>query len=74
MRRLWVLNDLFVEPNARRQGIGEQLIKQAISFARSTEACRVVLATGVENVAAQRLYAKLGWLQDDAFIHFKYVL
>lgn len=74
LRRLWVLNDLFVRPEARRRYVAERLIKQAIAFARSTGACRLTLATGCENLAAQRLYAKLGWLQDDAFVHFKYAL
>ena len=74
MRRLWVLNDLFVKPDFRRQRIGERLIEQAIHFARSTGACRLVLATGVENLAAQRLYAKLGWVEEDAFLQFKYAL
>jgi ribosomal protein S18 acetylase RimI-like enzyme len=74
MRRLWVLNDLFVIPSARRQGVGELLIRRAVEFARTSDACRLVLATGVDNIAAQRLYKKLGWMQDEAFAHFKYAV
>jgi GNAT superfamily N-acetyltransferase len=74
LRRLWVLNDLFVRHEDRRLHVAEKLIERAIAFARSTGACRLTLATGCENLAAQRLYAKLGWLQDDAFMHFNYAL
>lgn len=74
MRPIWVLNDLFVEPKARRQAVAERLIQRAIEFARSTGACRLTLATGVENLPAQRLYAKLGWTKDEAFVHFNFAL
>lgn len=74
IRRIWVLNDLFVDPNARRQGVAERLMRRAIEFARSTGACRLALATGAANLPAQRLYAKLGWTKDEAFVHFNYAL
>ncbi|HUY90126.1 MAG TPA: GNAT family N-acetyltransferase [Pirellulales bacterium] len=74
MRCVWVLNDLFVEPGGRRQGVAERLIRRAVEFARSTGACRLTLATGVENLPAQRLYEKLGWTKDEAFIHFNFAL
>ena len=74
MRRVWVLNDLFVDPGARRQGVAERLIRRAIELARSAGACRLTLATGVENLPAQQLYAKQGWSKDEAFAHFNYAL
>lgn len=74
MRPVWILNDLFVEPAARRRRIAEQLIERAVDFAQSSGACRLELATAHDNRAAQSLYAKLGWAKDDAFIHYKYTL
>ena len=73
MRRVWILNDLFVDPSSRRRGIGTQLLSIATSFAREDGAVRLVLATGVENRSAQSLYQRLGWKREEGFIHFEFV-
>ena len=39
MAILWLLNDLFVDPNARRQGIAKQLLERAKQHCRESEAC-----------------------------------
>lgn len=72
MRPIWILNDLFVAPEARRHGVGESLMKAATEFAAESGAKRLVLATAVDNRAAQLLYEKIGWTRDNAFIHFNY--
>lgn len=36
MARLWILNDLFVNPAARGKGVGEALLARAVEFARET--------------------------------------
>ena len=59
--RLWILNDLFVDPRARGQGVGRALMEAARAHAVSTGARRVVLATGKDNRTAQRLYESLGY-------------
>ena len=73
MRRVWILNDLFVDPSSRRRGVGTQLLNIATSFAREDAAVRLVLATGVENHSAQSLYQRLGWKREEGFIHFEFV-
>ena len=45
MQRLWILNDLFVAPAARRNGIGGALMAAAESFARDEGARGLLLAT-----------------------------
>lgn len=57
----WILNDLYVEPNYRKQGIGEVLIKTAMDFAKSDGAIYVQLETAVDNYTAQSLYEGLGF-------------
>src|ERR1700749_5080579 len=54
--RNWVLNDLYVEADFRKQGIGEALIKAAMDFAREDGAAYVKLETAVDNFTAQKLY------------------
>ena len=60
-RRVWLLNDLFVVRQARRQGVGEMLMEAARHFAVETGAKGLALETGVENAGAQALYEKLGY-------------
>ena len=70
MRRLWILNDLFVEPGERGRGVGAALLEQAARLAVESQAKRLVLATATDNVPAQRLYEKMGWEKDTAFYHY----
>ena len=70
MMRLWVLNDLFVDPNARRAGVGRALLARAERWATETQAKGLVLSTAVTNVAAQRLYESCGWIRDDEYFHY----
>jgi len=69
LNRTWILNDLYVEPRARRNGVAKLLIHRAKDHALSTGATKLVLATASDNVLAQRLYEKHGFKKDD-FIHY----
>jgi GNAT superfamily N-acetyltransferase len=62
--RVWLLNDLYVSDTARRSGIGEALLAAAGDFGREQGALRLMLETGRDNVIAQALYRKLGWVAD----------
>ncbi|CAH0152578.1 MULTISPECIES: GNAT family N-acetyltransferase [Peribacillus] len=70
MMRSWVLNDLFVKESARKKGFGEELLNAAITFARETGAKGVSLETGKDNVNAQKLYEKIGFVRESN--HFYY--
>jgi GNAT superfamily N-acetyltransferase len=70
MKEIWILNDLFVLESARQRGVGTELLNAAEQFARESNAIRLTLATGIENVSAQSLYEKLGWLRDNAYFHY----
>lgn len=74
MKRLWVLNDLFVAPEARGRGVAAALLEHAREFARKTGASEMQLATAADNLPAQRLYERLGWKRDDDFYHYAFVL
>jgi GNAT superfamily N-acetyltransferase len=63
----WLLNDLFVAPSSRRQGIGEALLERARQFAVETGALSLMLETAVDNFAAQHLYERLGWVRETQF-------
>jgi GNAT superfamily N-acetyltransferase len=68
------LNDLFVASDARGQGVAQALLRHAHQWAQETHAKRLVLSTAIDNVAAQRVYEKLGWQRDTAFYHYELAL
>jgi ribosomal protein S18 acetylase RimI-like enzyme len=68
-RRTWILNDLYVLPTARGQGVGRALLEAAKAHALATGARRLDLSTAHDN-PAQKLYEALGYARDDAFYHY----
>jgi GNAT superfamily N-acetyltransferase len=74
MRPVWILNDLFVTPEARRLGVGKCLMQEATEFSAENGAKRLVLSTAVGNRAARLLYEETGWVKDEAFVHYNYEL
>jgi ribosomal protein S18 acetylase RimI-like enzyme len=64
------LYDLYVLPDARRQGVAGALMEQARRYAESKGADRLTLETAVDNEAAQSLYRSLGWKLDRDFHTF----
>lgn len=70
MRAVWVLYDLYVRPEARRQGIGRALMERAHQHARETGAGSISLATAVDNLPGQALYESLGYQRDDEFFYY----
>ena len=69
-RRSFILNDLFVVPEARRLGVARALLHEAAQLGRSLGAVRLSLSTAKTNHAAQALYASLGWTRDEVFLHY----
>ena len=74
LARIYVLNDLFVDPAARRSGAGTALLEAAADFARRVGAVRLVLSTELTNTSAQGLYEKLGWGRNTEFCTYQLAL
>lgn len=70
MAKAWVLNDLFVEPTARRSGVARALIDRARELGVATKAVYLTLETGQSNRKAQALYESLGWERSVGFYHY----
>ena len=70
LKRLWILNDLFVDPAARGRGIARGLLARARALAVETGAKGLTLATAVDNTTARALYEACGWRRDEAFMHY----
>ena len=67
LKRTFILNDLYVEPDWRNHGIATRLIAAATAYAQALGAARLTLSTAHSNTAAQALYESLGWKRDEAF-------
>ena len=72
-QRVALLEDLIVLPNQRGNGIGSQLLKQAIETARLNNCHRITLLTDSTNESAQQLYQKQGF-QFSAMIPMRVLL
>lgn len=69
-RRIWVLNDLFVVPAARKRGVARALMDCARDFATEAGALRLILETAEDNHAAQALYESLGYVLESDERHY----
>jgi len=56
MKRLWLLNDLFVSETFRGKGISRKLIVRAKQLCRETKAAGVSLQTEKTNMIGNKLY------------------
>jgi GNAT superfamily N-acetyltransferase len=65
---IFILNDLFVAPEARGKGAGRALLAAAADHARSVGAVRLTLSTAFDNLTAQALYEAAGWIRESKFI------
>jgi ribosomal protein S18 acetylase RimI-like enzyme len=70
-KRAWILNDLYVKADARRQGVGKALMDTARKMAEETGAAWMELATAKDNVTAQALYRRCGYERDEEYDRFQ---
>ena len=70
LRPVWILYDLFVAAAARNAGIATSLLERARALGIETGASELSLSTATTNVDAQRVYNRLGWVQDKAYYYY----
>ena len=64
MKKLWLLNDLFVEKEYRGKGISKKLIDISKELCRQTNSCGMILETAKTNIIGNELYPKVGFNLD----------
>jgi GNAT superfamily N-acetyltransferase len=65
MRKLWLLNDLFVDEIHRGKGVSIALIEKAKQLCVETDACGLMLETAKTNIVGNNLYPKTGFSLDN---------
>lgn len=74
LKRLWILNDLFVSNDHRGKGAAKGLLDAAVEFAKSTNARGLTLKTAQDNLEAQRLYEAHGWKKDGQYLSYNLIV
>ena len=67
---MWILNDIFVAEDARRQLVADRLIQQAKKLAKETNAVRLRVSTSIHNEVAQKVYESIGFREDSKFKNY----
>ena len=71
MKKSWLLNDLYVDPEFRGKGVSKLLIEKSKDLARKTNANGINLETEKSNSIDQRLYPATGFeLNVDSNFYF----
>ncbi len=65
----YILNDLFVKKEFRKQRVGEALLEKAKYHCRQMGYKGLALETAIDN-PAQKLYEKLNWKKNTEFFHY----
>ncbi|MGC8857120.1 MAG: GNAT family N-acetyltransferase [Anaerolineae bacterium] len=65
-----IIEDVIVDEQARGQGIGEALVRQALQIARQAGAQGVALTSNPRREAANRLYQRLGFVRRETNAYF----
>ncbi|MCW2831167.1 MAG: family N-acetyltransferase [Aeromicrobium sp.] len=64
---VWVLNDLFVDPQARGTGVVDELLDAAAALATDAGCCAIELSTAHTNTRAQAVYDRHAYRLDEVY-------
>ncbi len=70
LKRVWILNDIYVAEDARRMLVADRLLQTAKQMAKETQAVRMRVATSVDNEVAQKTYESIGFRVDERFKNY----
>ncbi|WP_028620883.1 GNAT family N-acetyltransferase [Pseudomonas sp. Ant30-3] len=70
LKRVWILNDIYVAEDARRQLVADNLIRTAKKMAKDTHAVRMRVSTSSNNEVAQKTYESIGFKEDIEFKNY----
>jgi ribosomal protein S18 acetylase RimI-like enzyme len=70
----WILNDLYVKPDARRKKVAWKLFDECMKLAKEKNIHSISLSTLIPNITAQEFYKKYGFKKDNDFFHYYFKL
>lgn len=70
LKRVWLLNDLYVAKNQRGKGISKMLLEKSKQLTKDTNAAAVILETEKSNAIGNQLYPSVGFTLEDDVNHY----
>lgn len=72
MKKLWLLNDLYVNPEYRGQQVSKMLIERGKQLVKETAACGMFLETEKSNLIGNNLYPKTGFKLNEGSNYYEW--
>ncbi|MFJ4347386.1 GNAT family N-acetyltransferase [Pseudomonas sp. NPDC089401] len=70
LKRVWILNDIFVAEDSRRMLVADHLMREAKKMAKETNAVRMRVSTSANNEVARKTYESIGFRKDTEFENY----
>ena len=70
MRRVWIVNDVFIDPTYRSSGYARALIDKVTEFGAQTDALALKLAISADNDTGKSIYEHSGFTRITQFDHY----
>ena len=70
LKRVWILNDIYVAEDARRMLVADHLMREAKKMAKETNAVRMRVSTSSDNEVAKKTYESMGFREDTEFTSY----
>ncbi|MCW2269496.1 Acetyltransferase (GNAT) family protein [compost metagenome] len=67
LKRVWILNDIYVAEDSRRMLVADHLMREAKQMAKDTNAVRMRVSTSNDNEVAMKTYESIGFREDTEF-------
>ena len=67
LKRVWILNDIYVAEDSRRMLVADNLMREAKKLAEDTNAVRLRASTSSDNEVAMKTYESMGFKADTEF-------
>ncbi|MEB6549216.1 GNAT family N-acetyltransferase [Heyndrickxia sporothermodurans] len=72
VKKIAILNDLFVAPKTRGMKVGEELFKESLAYTKANDYAAMSWQTAHDNLIGQSLYEKMGGQQtNDEWINYE---
>jgi ribosomal protein S18 acetylase RimI-like enzyme len=70
LKRVWILNDIYVAEDSRRMLVADHLMREAKKMARESNAVRMRVSTSSNNEVARKTYESMGFRKDTEFENY----
>ncbi|MDH1146807.1 GNAT family N-acetyltransferase, partial [Pseudomonas mosselii] len=70
LKRVWILNDIYVAEDSRRMLVADNLMREAKKMAKQSNAVRMRVSTSSDNEVARKTYESMGFRKDTEFENY----